>query len=139
MCQFYPRDSKQRDMVCRAAIKAGFSAGLMVDDPGTKKEKTYLVLSVGGVVDVASGREEGGDITALVKGMDGVEVVETRKGKIQESGAGSVSGNGLAGRNKELKKGSKAWIVRKKEQMERKGKIVKATSKYTGRKRRPHF
>jgi 18S rRNA (guanine1575-N7)-methyltransferase len=38
-----------------------------------------------------------------------------------------------------MSKGSKAWIVKKKEQMERKGKIVKATSKYTGRKRRIQF
>jgi 18S rRNA (guanine1575-N7)-methyltransferase len=42
-------------------------------------------------------------------------------------------------RRGEDKKGSKAWIIRKKEQMERKGKVVKATSKYTGRKRRIAF
>lgn len=38
-----------------------------------------------------------------------------------------------------VKKGSKAWIVKKKEQMERKGRIVKSTSKYTGRKRKITF
>ena len=36
-------------------------------------------------------------------------------------------------------KGSKAWIRNKKAQMEAKGKVVKADSKYTGRKRRPAF
>ncbi|KAA8576220.1 hypothetical protein EYC84_006372 [Monilinia fructicola] len=40
---------------------------------------------------------------------------------------------------KDIKKGSKAWILGKKEQMERKGKVVKNTSKYTGRKRNIAF
>jgi len=31
------------------------------------------------------------------------------------------------------------WIMRKKEQMEKKGKVVKASSKYTGRKRKITF
>ncbi|PTB76336.1 hypothetical protein M440DRAFT_1422432 [Trichoderma longibrachiatum ATCC 18648] len=53
--------------------------------------------------------------------MDNVDVLDARKR--------------LKANNAQLKKGSKAWIVKKKEQMERKGKIVKATSKYTGRKR----
>lgn len=116
VCQFYPKNDTQRNMITQAAVKAGFSAGLLEDDPGTKNVKIYLVLSVGGI---------GGDITGVVDGMDGVDVHDSRKhGKI---------GKG------EIKKGSKAWIVKKKEQMERKGKIVKATSKYTGRKRRIAF
>ena len=44
----------------------------------------------------------------------------------------------IIGRREE-RKGGKAWILRKKEQMERKGKVVKASSKYTGRKRGPKF
>jgi len=36
----------------------------------------------------------------------------------------------------EVKKGSKGWIMKKKEQMEAKGKVVKSNSKYTGRKRK---
>jgi 18S rRNA (guanine1575-N7)-methyltransferase len=39
----------------------------------------------------------------------------------------------------EERKGSKAYIMKKKEQMERQGKVVKASSKYTGRKRRIQF
>ena len=57
--------------------------------------------------------------------MDGVDVQDSRRQ--------AKNGKG------DIKKGSKAWIVKKKEQMERKGKVVKATSKYTGRKRRVAF
>jgi 18S rRNA (guanine1575-N7)-methyltransferase len=120
VCQFYPRDETQRKMVSEAAVRAGFGAGILEDDPGTKNVKVYLVLTVGG-----SGAA-GGDITGVVKGMDGVDVIDGRK-------SGGRGGKG------EIRKGSKAWILKKKEQMERKGKIVKNTSKYTGRKRRVAF
>jgi len=75
----------------------------------------YLVLSVGG-----------GDVTGAVKGMDDVDVQDARRKERK--------------RGKEFeKKGSKAWIMRKKSQMEAKGKVVKASSKYTGRKRKTAF
>ena len=121
VCQFYPKNDIQRKMITSAAVKAGFGAGILEDDPETKNVKVYLVLTVGG--GTADGNS--GDITGVVKGMDGVDVLDARKKYSNGKG--------------EIKKGSKAWIVKKKEQMERKGKIVKATSKYTGRKRRIAF
>lgn len=121
VCQFYPKNDAQRTMITSAAVRAGFGAGILEDDPDTKNVKLYLVLTVGG----GGVNGSGGDITAVVKGMDGVDVFDSRR----TSKSGEVN----------IKKGSKAWIVKKKEQMERKGKIVKATSKYTGRKRRTAF
>lgn len=120
VCQFYPKNDVQRNMISAAAVKAGFGAGILEDDPGTKNVKLYLVLTVGG-----SSANASGDITGVVQGMDGVDVLDSRKS--MKSGKG------------EIKKGSKQWIIKKKEQMERKGKIVRATSKYTGRKRRVAF
>ncbi|KAK0734566.1 S-adenosyl-L-methionine-dependent methyltransferase [Lasiosphaeria miniovina] len=122
VCQFYPKNDAQRHMITAAAVKAGFGAGILEDDPETKNVKLYLVLTAG--ASVAGGK--GQDITGVVKGMDGVDVLDSRR-------RGPKSGKG------EIKKGSKIWILNKKEQMERKGKIVKATSKYTGRKRRVQF
>lgn len=119
VCQFYPKNDGQKKMVSQAAVKAGFGAGLLEDDPGTKNAKTYLVLTVGG-------GELDGDITGVVKGMDGVDVMDARR-KMKGMKRG------------EEKKGSKAWILKKKAQMEGQGKVVKATSKYTGRKRRIQF
>ena len=122
VCQFYPKNDVQKQMITSAAVKAGFGAGLLEDDPETKNVKVYLVLTVGGG---AANGGKGGDITGVVEGMEGVDVLDgRRKGK---------TGKG------EIKKGSKAWIMKKKEQMERKGKVVKASSKYTGRKRRIQF
>ena len=119
MCQFYPKNEIQRTMISSAAIKAGFGAGILEDDPRTKNSKLYLVLTVGG-------GDTQGDITGVVKGMDDVDVVDSRR-RIKEN------------KKQEDRKGSKAWILKKKDQMERKGKVVKSTSKYTGRKRGPTF
>ena len=114
VCQFYPKNETQRNMVSAAAIKAGFGAGLLEDGAGTKNAKVYLVLSVGG-----------GDIEEVVEGMDGVDVVKRGK-SVRERDR----------RENMMTKGSKQWILRRKEQMERKGKVVKHNSKFSGRRRR---
>ena len=114
VCHFYPKNEEQRAMISGAAIKAGFGAGILEDEPGTKNAKLYLVLTVGG------GDVPRGDITGVVSGMEGVDVVDKRRGGKR------------AGRASDERKGSKQWILKKKEQMQRKGKVVKASSKYTG-------
>jgi 18S rRNA (guanine1575-N7)-methyltransferase len=110
VCQFYPRDDTQKKMVADAAIRAGFGAGFLVDNEGTKAAKVYLVLTVG----------EAGDITGVVNGMEGVEVDDFRR----RAGA---KGDRVS---------KKDVILRRKARLERKGRVVKATSKYTGRKRK---
>ncbi|PYI09052.1 putative methyltransferase [Aspergillus sclerotiicarbonarius CBS 121057] len=120
VCQFYPKNDAQRSMISGAAMKAGFGAGILEDDPGTKNSKLYLVLTVGG-----GGLQ--GDISGIVNGLNDVDVLDARKRAMEH------------GKQPSSRKGDKAWILRKKEQMTRKGKVVKANSKYTGRKRRPAF
>lgn len=115
VCQFYPKNLQQRTMISSAAIKAGFGAGILEDDPETKNVKLYLVLTVGG-----------GDVTGAVNGMEDVDVMDARRRERKR------------GKDSE-RKGGKAWIMRKKSQMEGKGKVVKANSKYTGRKRKIAF
>lgn len=127
VCQFYPKNDTQRSMISGAAMKAGFGAGILEDDPGTKNSKLYLVLTVGG-----GGLQ--GDITGVVSGMDDVEVLDARQ-RAREARNSALSG----GRARTEKKGGKAWILKKKEQMGKKGKVVKPSSKYTGRKRGPTF
>ncbi|EXJ65323.1 hypothetical protein A1O7_01664 [Cladophialophora yegresii CBS 114405] len=119
--QFYPKNDAQRNMISQAAVRAGFGAGILEDDGGTKNVKTYLVLSVGG-----------GDITERVRDMEGVDVEDGRR--IRDAKV-AMKGKGSAGDVK----GSKAWVLRKKEKMRGKGKAVKMDSKYTGRKRGPKF
>jgi 18S rRNA (guanine1575-N7)-methyltransferase len=112
VCQFYPKDERQKKMVAQAAIRAGFGAGLLEDGQGTKQVKVYLVLTVG----------HSGDITSLVSGMD-VDVEDRRR----------------SGKRRDGKVSRRDEILRTKARLERKGKVVKATSKYTGRKRRIQF
>jgi 18S rRNA (guanine1575-N7)-methyltransferase len=112
VCQFYPKDDKQKKMVSQAAIRAGFGAGLLEDGGGTKQVKTYLVLTVG----------HSGDITSVVNGMD-VDV-EDYRGK---------------SKRKEGKTSRREEILKTKMRLERKGRVVKNSSKYTGRKRRIQF
>ena len=114
VCQFYPKNEAQRTMVSAAAIKAGFGAGMLEDGAGTKNAKVYLVLSVGG-----------GAIEGVVEGMEGVDVVERRRSNYERERPENVG-----------TKGTKKWILRKKKQMERKGKVVKNDSKFSGRRRR---
>ncbi|KAK5093594.1 18S rRNA (guanine1575-N7)-methyltransferase [Exophiala xenobiotica] len=118
VCQFYPKNDAQRTMISQAAVRAGFGAGILEDDGGTKNVKVYLVLSVGG-----------GDITGVVEGWEGVDVEDGRR--VREA---KMKG----GRNA-AKKGGKAWVLGKKEKMRAKGKVVKDDSKYTGRRRGPKF
>lgn len=123
VCQFYPRDKKQRDMISAAAIRAGFGAGILEDDPDTKNAKLYLVLTIGG-----DDGQRAQDVTGMVKGLDNVDVLDDRRRPRDGKR-----------RDKTDKKGSKGWIMKKKERMERQGKIVKPDSKYTGRKRKIAF
>lgn len=120
VCQFYPKNDAQRSMINAAAVRAGFGAGVLEDDPGTKNSKLYLVLTVGG-----GGLK--GDITGVVDGMDEVNILDARKKAM------------AGGKPKPVKKGDRAWIMQKKEQLAGKGKVVKPTSKYTGRRRKPAF
>ncbi|KAF8467670.1 S-adenosyl-L-methionine-dependent methyltransferase [Kalaharituber pfeilii] len=126
VCQFYPKNDAQKTMICAAAIKAGFGAGILEDDPDTKNRKLYLVLTVGSEI---VGGEGKADITEVVKGLDNVEVHDSRLKNLD--GRGRIE-------KKEVK-GSKSWILRKKQQMRMKGKEVGHDSRYTGRKRRVQF
>lgn len=93
---------------------------------------------------VIKGGRAGGDITEVVAGMDDIDVLDARKHRSASTSSSRKDQDARMTKKKnhpgkEVKKGSKEWILRKKEQMERKGKVVKATSKYTGRKRGPRF
>jgi 18S rRNA (guanine1575-N7)-methyltransferase len=113
VCQFYPRDDKQKKMVSDAAIRAGFGAGLLEDGRGTKQVKVYLILTVG----------QAGDITGVIDGMDNVDIEDSRRVRNKKGR--------MVNRREE--------ILRRKQKLESKGKLVKANSKYTGRKRRIVF
>ncbi|EFJ51182.1 hypothetical protein VOLCADRAFT_103561 [Volvox carteri f. nagariensis] len=125
--QIYPENPQQAEMLVAAAMKVGFSGGLVVDYPhSTRAKKYFLVLMVGTSA-----------ATPQAKGLDGSEPEdEEEEAQVKVAGrdrhkrrktAGGGSGSGTKGRE---------WILKKKEQMRKKGYDIAADSKYTGRKRK---
>ncbi|XP_062448157.1 probable 18S rRNA (guanine-N(7))-methyltransferase isoform X1 [Rhea pennata] len=120
--QLYPENSEQMELITAQAMKAGFTGGMVVDYPNSAKaKKFFLCLFVG-----AS--------STLPKGL-GTECAdeEIHQAKFTNERARFRNVKG-----KSVKK-SRDWILEKKERRRRQGKEVRADTKYTGRKRHPHF
>ena len=57
--QFYPDGAKQAEMITTAALRVGFSGGLVVDYPNsTRAKKYFLVLAAGPPESLPTGRSE---------------------------------------------------------------------------------
>jgi 18S rRNA (guanine1575-N7)-methyltransferase len=130
--QMYPENADQAQMLTAAAMKAGFSGGLVVDYPhSTRAKKYFLVLMVG-----SSSR------APQPKGLDG--------GEPEDEGM-PVSGRRHGGKRREVQSAAgtsarhpdakgRSWIFKKKDNMRSKGYTnVPADSKFTGRKRKSRF
>ncbi|KAJ2234769.1 18S rRNA (guanine1575-N7)-methyltransferase [Coemansia sp. RSA 485] len=125
--QFYPENDGQVEMIMGIAMKCGFTGGLVVDYPNSKKaRKFYLCLFAG---QSAQGAKQ-----ELPKGLDG------------EERAAGVSYTETRIHNKANGKKSRrpvkdtGYILKKKELARKRGKEgVPLDSRYTGRKRKPRF
>ncbi|AMD21462.1 HER183Cp [Eremothecium sinecaudum] len=114
VAQFYPKNDEQTEQILGAAKVAGFSGGLVIDDPESKKNKKYyLVLSSG-----TSREEEQVNLDGVTMNAD-LLPSRVRKKKERES--------------------RKDYILRKKELMKKRGRTVAKDSKFTGRKRKSRF
>lgn len=128
--QVYPENAAQAEMLVGAAMRVGFSGGLVVDYPhSTRAKKYFLVLMVGP-----------SSYVPAAKGLDGSEPME---GEEEEGGQVRVGQRqhkrGAGGKRKHGEGGGKGrgWVLHKKEQMRKKGyTAIPVDSKYTGRKRR---
>ncbi|KAI9220939.1 S-adenosyl-L-methionine-dependent methyltransferase [Blastocladiella britannica] len=130
--QFYPENDDQVQMITTAAMKAGFTGGLVVDYPNSSKaRKSYLCLFAG---------QRDGATQQVPQGLSGIEGGE-------DGAPGSISFESRRVDDRQrVRKGArknikdKDWIQRKKEAMRKKGdKKVALDSKFTGRKRKPRF
>lgn len=126
--QFYPESSHQIDMISDAAMRAGFSGGLLVDYPNsTKAKKYYLVLT--------AGPPPKGDAMPKPLGLDAAQAYqntvhnEPRKSLPHSSrrrrGAEQVS--------------RRDTVIAKKDRKRRQGHSIRPDTKFTGRKRRNKF
>ena len=122
VAQFYPKNDEQVDQILHAAKVAGFSGGLVIDNPESKKNKKYYLVLTSGAP-----REPGEQLNLSGVTMDAADAESTKR----------AVNKGRKGR-KDIES-KKTFIMRKKELMKRRGKEVARDSKYTGRKRRPRF
>uniref|UniRef100_A0A3Q4GD76 18S rRNA (guanine-N(7))-methyltransferase n=1 Tax=Neolamprologus brichardi TaxID=32507 RepID=A0A3Q4GD76_NEOBR len=115
--QLYPENSEQLELITTQAMKAGFSGGMVVDYPNSAKAKKFFLCLFAGVAGV---------LPKVRKAVDVVGCCLLFQCRFRNM------------KGKSLKKG-RDWILEKKERRRRQGREVRADTKYTGRKRRPHF
>lgn len=150
--QFYPENDKQVELCMKAATKSGFGGGLVVDYPNSRKaRKCFLVLWVGGNMRVPAGllsdeqlaraeaEEAGGK--QLPSGKLAEHESHDSVGQVKFEGRTTArKGKKAMKKARAAEKGSKGWILHKKELYRKRGKEdVPSDSKYTARKSRDVF
>ncbi|XP_055494980.1 probable 18S rRNA (guanine-N(7))-methyltransferase [Leucoraja erinacea] len=120
--QFYPENSEQMDLISTQAMKAGFTGGVVVDYPNSNKAKKFFLCLFAGV----PGK--------LPLGLGSQQEDET-KNQVQFTNA-RLRFKNMKGKSV---KGSKDWILEKKERRRRQGRMVRTDTKYSGRKRKTRF
>lgn len=139
--QVYPENIAQRELILSFAMRAGFAGGVVVDFPhSTKKRKEYLVLTCGAPsinTSVPKGKTEdeescsdddeddfsGDEENQTVQVCNSDRHRPRKKQRINKKGKGK----------------GREWILKKKDQMRRKGNVVPPDTKYTARKRKTRF
>ncbi|OWM86974.1 18S rRNA (guanine-N(7))-methyltransferase RID2-like isoform X2 [Punica granatum] len=131
--QVYPESIAQRELILSSAMRAGFAGGVVVDYPhSSKSRKEYLVLTCG-PPSISTAVPKG-------KGDDGESSSDESSGD-DENRTVSISDRHRPRKKQKLNKRGKGreWVLKKKEQMRRKGNVVPPDSKFTARKRKARF
>ncbi|XP_010263231.1 PREDICTED: probable 18S rRNA (guanine-N(7))-methyltransferase [Nelumbo nucifera] len=131
--QVYPENLAQRELILGFAMRAGFAGGVVVDYPhSSKSRKEYLVLTCG-PPSLSTALPSG-------KGEDGETCSDDDSGD-EDNQTVCISDRHRP--RKKLKTTKKVkgreWVIKKKEQMRRKGNMVPPDTKYTARKRKARF
>lgn len=137
--QIYPEGPKQAEMITTAALRVGFSGGLVVDYPNsTRAKKYFLVLAAGPPVALPTPKSSQGKDDVL---NEQAVMLNGRRADKQTTKAWKERQTCLVNmgskRHPECK--GKEWILKKKNQARNKGKDIATDSKYTGRKRKERF
>ncbi|KAK9287007.1 hypothetical protein L1049_015415 [Liquidambar formosana] len=132
--QVYPENLAQRELILGFAMRAGFAGGVVIDFPhSTKRRKEYLVLTCG-PPSVNTAVPKG-------KGEDGESCSDDESSEDEENRMVCISDRRRPRKLQKITKKGKGreWILKKKEQMRRKGNVVPPDTKYTARKRKSRF
>eukprot|EP00468_Gymnochlora_sp_CCMP2014_P012985 CAMPEP_0167749974 /NCGR_PEP_ID=MMETSP0110_2-20121227/5722_1 /TAXON_ID=629695 /ORGANISM="Gymnochlora sp., Strain CCMP2014" /LENGTH=256 /DNA_ID=CAMNT_0007635221 /DNA_START=45 /DNA_END=815 /DNA_ORIENTATION=+ len=134
--QFYPETPQQVTMITTAAMRAGFSGGLVVDYPNSTKAKKYFLHLVAG--------EPNGKVV-LPKGKAMTMQMEEDTKDSKQTETVLFGGSNKREKRRRFTKGiripikSRKWILKKKESARKAGRKTAGDSKYTARRRRPKF
>jgi 18S rRNA (guanine1575-N7)-methyltransferase len=123
--QFYPENPDQAELIVSAAMKAGFTGGLIVDYPNSSKAKKYFLCLFAGYKENPSAAPK----LPMGLGQEG-------DGQVAYSNQRRVD---RRKKNQRKPVKDKNWILAKKELSRKRGKKVAADSKFTARKRRVAF
>jgi 18S rRNA (guanine1575-N7)-methyltransferase len=129
--QLYPSGPEQAEMITSAALRVGFSGGLVVDFPNSTRAKKYFLVLMAGPG------------AAPPRGRDGEEAEEQERvamaGRRARKADGARASFGAGGGKRHPHQKGKAWVMKKKEQMRNRGVDVPEDSRYTARKRKRAF
>ena len=131
--QFYPETAEQAVLISETATRVGFTGGVVVDYPNSAKaKKHYLVL----------GFERNNQARKKALSESASNKSGHNNGHVTVGGMEAQNRNGKKQPPPRKKKGgtkTKEWILHKKEMQRRKGKDVRADTKYTARRRPTKF
>ncbi|KAI8869564.1 hypothetical protein GQ42DRAFT_27197 [Ramicandelaber brevisporus] len=135
--QFYPENDEQIQMILSSAIRTGFTGGLVVDYPNSKKARKYYLCLFAGQQTTENGKALNVSQQlprALGEDMDGDDMPNGGSISYSQSTKGRSRDKGKRAPVKD-----KAWVLKKKEVARKRGEKTASDSKYTARKRRPRF
>ncbi|CAN6464819.1 unnamed protein product [Victoria cruziana] len=131
--QLYPENQAQLEMITTAAMAAGFAGGLVVDYPHSSRAKKYFLCLICGPPSLTT-------TLPKAKGEHGESCSEEGSSD-EDDRTVSVAERRRPRKKQKIKKKGKGreWLLKKKEQMRRKGHTVPPDTRYTGRKRKSRF
>lgn len=117
--QFYPESDDQVNMIMSSATKAGFSGGLVVDYPNSRKAKKFYLCLMTGPGGSSAANQPKALGTELGEGM---EVDEVQYDRSRRAGAKEGKRGGTGSKRRKGKETDKDWILRKKSLYRQRGK-----------------
>ncbi|KAL4192513.1 hypothetical protein AMTRI_Chr06g194650 [Amborella trichopoda] len=136
--QLYPENHAQLEMITSAAMRSGFSGGLVVDYPHSTRAKKYFLCLICGPPNLST-------TLPRAKGEDGGSCSEESDSDGENQTVRVQERQRPRKKQKVTKKAKgREWILKKKEQMRKKekygyGENIPPDTKYTGRKRKARF
>jgi len=121
--QLYPESAEQLELITSAAMKCGFSGGVVVDYPNSKKAKKIYLCLIAGEPDVPH------EMPAALGGQQDNVRYESRRDKARRKGRRMKHGK------ERLVYKSRDWVLAKKERQRKQGRKIKRDSKFSGRRR----